>query len=100
MPEYNCGERRAINDGNDKLIIFRLDQIDKKLERTETSVESLKLDTTQKVADVVKDLSVMKNEMLHIAKEAGKSAGIISGIGMGIISTLISVGISILIKGN
>ena len=100
MPEYNGSERRAVNDGNDKLIIYRLDKMEEAVKETKSKTDTLAINMENKTSNIITTVSVMKNEMEHIAKEAGKSAGIISGIGIGVVMGLISIGINMLTKGN
>jgi tetrahydromethanopterin S-methyltransferase subunit B len=96
MSEYNGTERRAVNEGNDKLIIYRLDKMEEAVNEIKAKTDKLASDMENKTANIVTTVSVMKNEMEHIAKESGKTSGAISGVATGVVMGLISLGIGML----
>jgi len=80
MPnEFNSQDRRApMDDGTNKLVMYRLDKVEKDVEKFDT-----------KLSNLVIDVTTMKSELQHSAKTEARFSGTITGVVMGIIGLVI-----------
>ena len=77
--EHQFAERRATHDSSiDKLVLYRLDIMEKNVELFNTKQNSMILEIT-----------TLKSELQHTAEKSAKWSGTLSGIATGIIMGII-----------
>ena len=81
------GEERRDNSDVTALIVYRLDQAEKRLGNLEDKVHNL---TT--------GFAGLKTELEHVAKNEGKTSGAISGVITGIIVAVVSLAFQAMTK--
>jgi len=87
MDEYVGMDRRSSTDsGDSKLILYRLDQVEKDVQKFDAKLASMTIDVT-----------TLKSELTHTAEKSAKFSGAISGIATGVIMSIIGVVIQQLI---
>lgn len=76
---FNGFDRRAPHDdGTNKLVMYRLEKVEKDIEKFDT-----------KLTTVVLDITTMKSELQHAAKSEARFSGTITGVIMGVIGLFI-----------
>ena len=81
------GEDRREGGDMPSLVLYRLDQVEKKLSNLDDKVNTL---TTGFIG--------MKAELGHVAKNEGKTSGAISGVITGVIITILGIVFQAIIK--
>ena len=79
MGEFVGVDRRSSTDnGDSKLILYRLDQVEKDVQKFDAKLATMTIDVT-----------TLKSELTHTAEKSAKFSGVISGIATGVIMSII-----------
>lgn len=84
-----AGEERRENSDVTALIVYRLDQAEKRLGNLDDKVHNL-----------ATGFAGLKTELEHVAKNEGKTSGAISGVITGIIVAVVSLAFQAMTKVN
>lgn len=85
MAEWDGQERRVPDVSS--IVSYRLDQVEKKIDKLDTNV-----------GDLIKDNISMKAELANVAKSEGKISGAIYGIGSSIVLAVITAVVGLVVK--
>ena len=87
MSEFVGTDRRSNHDnGDSKLILYRLDQVEIDVQKFDTKLASMTIDVT-----------TLKSELTHTAENSAKFSGAISGIITGVIMSAIGLALQQLV---
>ena len=85
MPEWDGHDRRA--QDTSAIVTYRLDLVEKKLDKLDGSV-----------GEIIKDTITMKAELASIAKSEGKTSGAVYGVGSSIIMAVLTALVGMVLR--